>query len=162
MNWVDWAIVVILLLSIVYGLTRGLLVQIATFAGGLLGLAIAKSNYQSVTDFLASFVPKTHTLTIIAYLLIVLLVWLLIGIGAQSIRTLLRLTVLGCLDRLGGALFGIVQGLLLIEVLVWLGGGIHNSTIRAGLHDSHLAPMLRDALPHLHHLMPKHIWPPPR
>lgn len=151
-----------MLVSIGTGYLRGFVLQAATLAGGIAGLLIAKANYPNATDFLANFFPKTGTLAVVAFILVFLLVWLLVGLGAQAARAALRLMFLGFFDRLAGAVFGAAQGILLVEVLLVMGGKVHDPTIHSSLHDSHLAGVFRDALPGLHRLIPKNVNPPLR
>lgn len=162
MNWVDWVILALLAMSVIGGVIRGLLTQVAMFVGAFLGLLVANTNYGSATDFLGSFFPKTGTLAAVAYLLVFVLVWLLVALGAQTVRTVLRASFLGCFDRAGGAVFGLVQGILFVEVLVSIGWRVHDPTLHTALHAARLFPVFHRALPDLHRLLPKHLYPPPR
>ena len=54
MNWLDWLIIVILILSAFKGLYRGLLASIAGLVAVLAGLYVAYTYYQSLAEYLTA------------------------------------------------------------------------------------------------------------
>ena len=52
MTWVDWAIIALLVFSVLGGLTQGFIRGIFSLAGLLLGLQLAAWNYQKVAEML--------------------------------------------------------------------------------------------------------------
>jgi membrane protein required for colicin V production len=84
----------------------------------LLGLVLAAWNYARVAALLMPPVRIEAVADTIGFLLIALVVMGLAGIvGTVLARTFHRLG-LGCLDRLAGAAFGFLQGVLLVTLCI--------------------------------------------
>ena len=154
MNWVDIAIILILIWGVLGGFRRGFMVTVAGILGALLGFAIAKAQYHPVRDVLASFAPHSPWLTVISYLIVFLVVWGLILTLARVLRRVAHLLLLGPLDRLGGAIVGILQSALLLELLLYLGKRVPNKDLAHAVKHSVLAPSFLKLIPTLHQFFP--------
>jgi membrane protein required for colicin V production len=153
-NLVDIAIVVILIAGALSGLRRGFIVTVAGILGALLALAVAKAEYQPVRTFLASFAPHSPWLTVISYLLVFLVVWGLILTLARILRRVVRLLLLGFLDRLGGAIVGVIQNAFLIALLLYLGKRVPNRELVNAIKHSRLAPHFLQLVPTIQGFFP--------
>jgi membrane protein required for colicin V production len=106
MTWIDWAIVLLLALSVLGGLSQGFFRSVCSLGGLFLGLVLAAWNYARVAVLLMHLVRFEAVADAIGFLLIALVVMGVVGfIGGVLARTLHRMG-LGCLDRLAGAAFG--------------------------------------------------------
>jgi len=155
MRWVDVAIVVIIGGSAIFGLVRGLIVQVGGVLGAVAGLYLARHDYGAARDFLALFFHNDAHLSVVAFILVFLIVGLLVVIIAHGIKSVVRFTPLGMLDHFAGAALGVALGILVVEVLVLLASESHDASLRASLHASRLAPTLDHAIPGLRSLIPK-------
>lgn len=118
MEWIDWAILLILALSVLGGLAQGFFRSVCALGGLLLGLALAAWNYARIAAILLPVVRIKAVADTIAFLLIALLVMALAAaIGTALYKTFHHLG-LGCLDRIAGAVFGLFQGALLVTLVV--------------------------------------------
>jgi membrane protein required for colicin V production len=118
MAWVDWAIVIAVALSVLGGLAQGLMRAVSSLVGLLAGLALAAWNYARVAALLMPLVRLEPVADLIAFLLIALLVMGAADmIGSAMTKTLHRIG-LGCLNRLAGAAFGFLQGVLLVTLCI--------------------------------------------
>ncbi|MGD0096523.1 MAG: CvpA family protein [Terracidiphilus sp.] len=118
MQWVDWAILLVLALSVVGGLAQGFFRSVCTLGGLVLGLALAAWNYLRLAGWILPIVRIKPVANVIAFVLIALLV---MGIAALVGRLLFKVfhhVGLGCLDRLAGAAFGLFQGVLLVTLII--------------------------------------------
>jgi membrane protein required for colicin V production len=145
---------VFLALATFGGFRQGFVLETAGIFGAVVALAVARLEYSDVRTMLQQFAPHSAWLTIVAYLLIFLLVWGAIIIVARKIRSLVRLMMLGWLDRLGGALIGLVQGALLVELLLYFTRRVPNAQLRHLAHHSALAPAFLSVMPLVNHLLP--------
>ena len=118
MVWVDWVIVLVILLAVLGGLREGFFRSACSAAGLLLGLALATWNYAWLASWLMVFVRIETVADVIAFLTIALAVMGLAGIAGQIVSNAVHGMGLGCLDRLVGAAFGFLQGTLLVMVVI--------------------------------------------
>ena len=114
LGWVDWTMLSVLGLSVLVGLARGLVFELMS----LVGWAVAYFAAQLFSPQLAAHVPigapgsaLQQGAAFAATFLAVLLVWSLL---ARLLRLLVRATPLTVIDRLLGAIFGGLRGLLLL------------------------------------------------
>jgi membrane protein required for colicin V production len=118
MQWVDWAILLVMALSVLGGLAQGFFRSVCGLGGLLLGLALAAWNYArlaAVIVHLVRFKPLANT---IAFLLIAIVVMGLAAILGKILFNAFHHMGLGCLDRIAGAIFGFFQGMLLVTLIV--------------------------------------------
>jgi membrane protein required for colicin V production len=118
MTWVDWAIVIVLAVSIVGGITQGLLRSVCSLAGLFLGLVAAAWNYGRVAALL---LPMVHIETIadaIGFLFIAILVMFIANILGSVMSRAVHRMGLGCLDRIAGGAFGFLQGALMVTLII--------------------------------------------
>ncbi|MGB7264467.1 MAG: CvpA family protein [Terracidiphilus sp.] len=118
MAWVDWVIVVVLLVSTVGGLAQGFLRSVCSLGGLVLGLALASWNYQRVAVVFKPIIRSDAVDNVIGFLIIALLVMAIANIAGGITSKLISGMGLGCLDKLGGAVMGFVQGALLVTVCI--------------------------------------------
>lgn len=118
MTWVDWAIVIVLAVSIVGGITQGLLRSVCSLAGLFLGLVAAAWNYGRVAALL---LPMVHIETVadaIGFLFIAILVMFIANILGSVMSRAVHRMGLGCLDRIAGGAFGFLQGALMVTLII--------------------------------------------
>src|SRR5580704_7835276 len=118
MTWVDWAIVVMLAVSIVGGLTQGLLRSVCSLAGLILGLVAAAWNYGRVAAMLLPMVHNESIADAIGFILIAILVMFVANLFGSVLSRAVHRMGLGCLDRIAGGAFGFLQGALFITLII--------------------------------------------
>lgn len=120
MTGFDFAVIAILLVSLLFGLWRGLLYEVLSLLGW--PLAFMLSNMYS--EGIAQHIPIQHEMfrTTGAYVLVFIAAMIVWGILVWGLTKLLRAIGLGKLDRMLGGLFGVVRGLLIVLAVVWLAG----------------------------------------
>lgn len=116
MTLVDWAVVVILICSVLGGLMQGFFRSVCSLGGLILGLAIAAWNYGRVAALFLPLVRIPAVANTIGFLLIALVVMALVGLIGNLLAKTFRLLGLGWLDGLAGAVFGFFQGVLLVVI----------------------------------------------
>lgn len=118
MTWVDWAIVIMLVASTLGGISQGLLRSVCSLGGLFLGLLLAAWNYGRIAAILLPVVRIEAVADAIGFLLIALLVMTIANLMGGIIAKTVHKMGLGCLDRLAGAVFGFVQGALLVTLSI--------------------------------------------
>lgn len=117
LGWVDLALLGVLLLSLVLGLWRGFVLEVLA----LLGWVAAYLAAQWLTPQWASRLPVgepgsnlNHAATFAIAFVAVLVAW---GLASRVLRLLFHATPLRGADRVLGAAFGLVRGVLLLLAL---------------------------------------------
>jgi membrane protein required for colicin V production len=118
MTWIDWAIVIVIALSVLGGLKQGFFRSVFSLGGLLLGLVLAAWNYARVAALLMPLVRIEPVSDTIGFILIALFVMAVAGILGTVLAKALHQMGLGCLDRLAGAAFGLFQGALLVTLCI--------------------------------------------
>ncbi|MGH9606210.1 MAG: CvpA family protein [Terracidiphilus sp.] len=118
MTWVDWAIVIVLAVAVLAGLSQGFFRSVCSLGGLILGLAVAAWNYGHLAAILLPIVRIRTVADAIGFLLIAIAVMLVIGLLGAVLAKALRLVGLGWLDALAGGAFGFLQGALLVTIFI--------------------------------------------
>jgi|SRR5579863_2784780 len=114
----DWFIVIVLVVAVLGGVSQGLFRSICSLAGLVGGLALAAWNYDRLASVLLPFVRIEAVADAIGFIFIALLIMGIFGIIGTLLHKTFRRMGLGCLDRLGGAIFGLLQGVLLVTLAI--------------------------------------------
>jgi membrane protein required for colicin V production len=126
MNWLDIVIAVILVVAFIWGLAAGIIKMVISFAGLVLGIFLAGHYYQALADKL-TFISSDRAAAIAAYVIILLAVILVAVVIARILSKFVSLIMLGCLNRLSGAVLGLfIAGIFVGAILaIWAkyGGG---------------------------------------
>lgn len=112
MNWLDITLGLIILLSVVAGLRKGLSREIIGLAAALLGLILAIWFYRAAGARLEHYVSSQWLASLGGFLLIFFGVLILGAVLSALVGGLLKTVGLSPIDRLLGACFGLARGLL--------------------------------------------------
>ena len=118
MSVLDWVIVTILIVSTLAAARSGIIVEVFSLGGLLLGLLLACWNYQRLLPWVMSWGMSEPVGKVIAFVVIALGIMILAGILGRIIRWSIRFVGLGWLDHLAGAAFGLVKGAVLVVVMI--------------------------------------------
>lgn len=118
MTIVDWIIVALLLGAVLAGFMQGFFRAVFSLGGFLLGLVLATWNYQYMGAFLRHGMHNEQVSNAIAFLLIAVLITFAVSMVGALLSKALHKIGLGCLDRLAGAVFGLLQGAVLVTVCI--------------------------------------------
>jgi membrane protein required for colicin V production len=117
MNPFDILILIILVYGLIRGVFRGLVREISSIIGVLGGFFAAYVYYPHVAKLISPWISDPAYLNIISYLAIFSAVVVIVGILAVIIKYLLNIAYLGWVDRVCGALFGLIKSGLVCCVL---------------------------------------------
>jgi membrane protein required for colicin V production len=116
MELVDWIILAILLGAVLGGMAQGLFRTVCSLVGLILGVALACWNYPRVAAWFKPIVQVDAIADVIGFLLIAVLVMVLANLTGIMLSKMFSWLGLGCIDILGGAIVGFVQGALLVTI----------------------------------------------
>ena len=118
---IDILIVLALTISIVIGLVRGFVKEAISITALLLAIWAALSFGPSVGEISDSWISSKELQTWFGRVLVFTLILALGGLLGWAISKLVRLSVLSGVDRLVGAIFGAVRGILFVALFVLAG-----------------------------------------
>jgi membrane protein required for colicin V production len=138
MTPLDWAIVALLVFSTVTALVRGLLLEVFSLAGLIVGAFVAGWQYDSVSPLLMHLGLGKNAADAVAFLLIAFAFAIVVSLVGRLLRSVVRGVGLGWVDRLLGAAFGFLRGaaVVIIAVIAIIAFFPHNIWMR----DSKLLP----------------------
>jgi membrane protein required for colicin V production len=144
----------VLLVSVLVGLFRGLVFEVLSIAGWVVAYLVASP----MAPWVAQWLPADrmnpallHVVSLAVAFALVLLVW---GLAARLLKSLIQASPLSVLDRLAGAGFGALRGVVLSLLMVWV-ASFTPLAESATWHDSRVAPWLQTLLVDLKPLMPE-------
>jgi membrane protein required for colicin V production len=155
MNLADLLIVAVLVVSVVSAFIKGFFVEVFSLLGVIVGLFFAAANYGGLVPWILPLVKNVEAANLIAFLVITLLVMLLAGLAGRLLRGLLRQVGLGILDRLLGAVFGLIKGCIVVTLVLM--GIVAFLPRQAWLDNSRLAPVFLTAAHGGSHVVPSEL-----
>ena len=121
MNFFDILVITILAYGFIRGIFRGLVREVSSIVGVLGGFYAAFTYYPDVAKLLSPLISRWVTnaayIDILSYLAIFSTVMIVVSILAAIIKYLLNIAYLGWVDRVCGALFGLLKAGLVICVV---------------------------------------------
>ncbi len=118
MNPLDWLLAALLVYSTIRAAIRGLVRELFALGGLLVGFLLACWYYREVAQFVRGLVNSEPLADFCAFLLIVSLVMIAATLAGTLVRRAASAVGLTPLDRLGGAAFGALRGLVLAMALL--------------------------------------------
>ena len=116
MNWLDIILIVALALSVLSGLFSGLIRVLFSLIGVIVGLLLAGVYTDSLADKLTFM--DSNGAHILAFLIIFLGTIIVATIIGALISMLFKNTPLGVLDKIGGAILGLLVGAIFIGAIL--------------------------------------------
>jgi len=122
MNLIDGIILGVLALSVLVGLFRGLISEVLSLAIWVLAIWAAWAFGPAVSLYLQQAIELPALRQLTAYATCFFVVLILGALVRYAARRLIASAGLGGIDRLFGMLFGLVRGVLVVTVVVFLAG----------------------------------------
>ena len=103
------------------GFKKGLILELATFIGLLLGIYGSLKFSDITAEWLTSYVEVSKQwLGILSFIVTFLLIVIGVFLLAKTIEKLVKIVALGLVNRLLGLLFGLLKYALILSVLLYL------------------------------------------
>ncbi|MCU0490845.1 MAG: CvpA family protein [Chloroflexaceae bacterium] len=117
MNTFDLAALIIVVVSTALGLYWGVIRQILSVLGLLVGIAVAGRYGGEVALWLTSFITSEAFAGVLGFFIVLIFVSVLASLVASLLRIFVGLLFLGWLDQALGAVLGLIQGVLICAIL---------------------------------------------
>jgi membrane protein required for colicin V production len=150
MNWVDVVIIIYLALSIISGFAQGLIRSLLSIIGLIVGILLASHFYKQLGDIL-TFISNRNVADIVAFIVILLAVMVIAALIGLVLRSIIKAIMLGWIDKLGGAVLGLILGALSVSAILAIIVKYTNTSL---ITDSKLAAFFLDKFPLVLGLLP--------
>jgi membrane protein required for colicin V production len=116
-GWVDWAMLAVLVVSFAIGAWRGLVFELLAILGWFVAFVVAQWAWPWLAVHLPIGTPGSllnHVVSFACAFLAALILW---GVLSRIVRRLVRATPLAPVDRVLGAAFGVLRGVVVLLVI---------------------------------------------
>ena len=121
MNWLDFAIIAVLIVSALFGMRYGLIKAAIMAVGIFIGWLFAGQFADKVGEPFADSLQNDTLVTVLSYAIIMVAAIIVASITAKIIKPLLTVFTLGLsglVDKLGGLALGVVMGIAISGALI--------------------------------------------
>ncbi len=139
MNSLDIFFIVLIGVSILYSLIRGLVREIFSFLAIIFGFIAASYGYSYVAGWLGRWVDNEFLALILGFLVLLIVISVLISLLGRLLSGLVKKAHLSWADRVGGGAFGFLKAILLIAIFCLVLTAFLPSKSKT-LSDSKIAP----------------------
>jgi len=109
----DWVLAAVVVVSALMAFRRGFIRVLFSLAGLIAGILVGSWNYLRLAAWMHRWITSVPMAQILAFLAILLAVWFVFAAAAGLVRRAVKAVGLGFADRMLGAVFGAVRGVLL-------------------------------------------------
>lgn len=138
MNGLDIAILVLIILLAIRGFSKGLIREVFSIGGVVLGFFLALKFVQNTTHFLG--IENTTLAKVVAFTIVFLAIVLITQIAGALLSRFLRLIFLGFVDRLLGMVLGVLEAMIIAGMIVSVLARI--KPIKEYVYESRMGPFL--------------------
>jgi membrane protein required for colicin V production len=154
MNPLDILFLVVIGISILLSLMKGITRELFSIIGVIAGIVIAGKTFGDGAVLLQQWLP-IQIAKPVAFAVIFILVNILMNFGGIVLQKILKLAMLGWVDRIGGIIFGAIRGLLLVGVAIVVLLKFPVGTSRTLIESSVILPMFKTLLKWVCILLPE-------
>jgi len=154
MNWLDVVILIILVGFTVAAFRAGLIREVVTLVAVVLGILIAGHYYDDLADDVLLFIKNDKAAKVIAFLSLFGSIALLGQLAAFLMKRAVSVLLLGWVDHLAGGVFGLLKGLVLVELFLMLFATYPYLGLDKAIDGSGTAPLFLDNGPALLKILP--------
>lgn len=117
MTILDYFVLIVVIVSVVVGASRGIIKSILSLTSAIAGLVIAAQLYQLAAHVFAPFTASARAANLLGFISVFLVVLVTGGLLARWLRGRLKRARLDWFDHLLGAAFGLLRGWLICSVV---------------------------------------------
>ena len=122
MSWLDYAILGVLAVSVVWGIWRGFVREVISLAGWVLAFLAANAVAGPLGDALPTSISSPEVRVLVAFLIVFIFTLSIATVAGMLLSRLLKAAGLGGLDRTLGGVFGLARGVVILLALAIAAG----------------------------------------
>ena len=124
--WIDIVFLIVLIIALVKGISRGIIMAIFSFIGWFIGLAAALKLSASLAAYLQNHTSmNSKWLPFLSFIIVFIAVVLIVQLAGKAVEKLFTMSLLGWVNRLGGALFYVGMYTLAFSVILFFVEKMH-------------------------------------
>ena len=121
MNFLDVFILIPIVWFWIRGISKGLVIELATLAGMVLGILGAYYFASYGQDLLKEYFSfSDRTARIISYIVIFLVIWIVVYLIGRAIDKSVDAVAMGWFNKILGGIFGLIKGVLIVCLVLFL------------------------------------------
>lgn len=161
MNWVDLVIVAIIAWSAFRAFRTGLVRELTALVAMIAGIFLAGALSDDLSANLDFLIDDASTRNLVAFIAIFAGALIAGQVLSAVLSDVAGMLLLGPLNHIAGAIFGLVQGILVVQVLL-IGVAVFPAaaSVSNAVDDSKLADVFLDTLPSIDRLLPERFRDP--
>ena len=154
MNWLDFAIIALIVGFVLAGYAAGLIHEVITLIASIAGIVIAGLLYDDFATDILVFIDDQDVARTVAFFILSGAVYLMGQILAYVLKRGASLLMLGWADHIGGAFFGLIKGLFIVQILLIVLAAYPVDDIDTAIANSEFAPYFIDDISLLLNILP--------
>jgi membrane protein required for colicin V production len=151
MNWLDILIIIFIVVPAFIGLKAGIIKALFTVVGVIVGVVLAGRFSDSFAGALA-FISDPGIAKVVAFAIILVAMMIVAGVAAKLVKWAVSAVLLGWVDRLGGAILGVIMGMVFCGAVLTM--WVNYLDINSVIEESNLAGFLLNGFPVVLGLLP--------
>lgn len=161
MNWVDLLIVAIVAWSAFRAFRTGLVRELTALIAVVAGIFLAGALSDDLADSLDFLISDPATRNLAAFIAIFAGVFVAGQVLSAVLSDVAGMLLLGPLDHIAGAIFGVLQGILVVQILlIAVAVFPAAASVSSVVDDSRLADVFLDTLPSVDRFLPEQFRDP--
>lgn len=118
MNYVDIAIIVVIAISLIVSIKRGIVKEVISFATWVLSIFCVLNYTDQLADSLAGYISNPPMRTLAGVVLIILGIFIVGKIINKILEAIIADSWFGPFDKIIGIAFGVARGVVLVAMLI--------------------------------------------
>jgi len=154
MNWLDIVILIVIAWFTLTSLRTGLIREIMALVGFVAGIYLAGQFYLIPAAWLHQAGLDVNLSSIAGFAVVLVVVWVAASLLASLLHQVANLLFLGWLNHLGGGLFGLLRGLVIVEILIIIAARYPVAGLDKTIQASTLGSFFLRSIPFVLELLP--------
>lgn len=117
---IDWIFGVLILIFALSGLVKGFVDCVFNKLCWILGLILACLFYEDAGKLIIASVTNKNLANILGFIIVFVVVFLIVKLIQVIIAKIFQLNILKSLDRVLGFAFGIIEGIAVVELVIFI------------------------------------------
>lgn len=151
MNWLDWVLLAIILVSAFMGMKVGLIRAALAFVAMLVGWIFAGQISDKVGGLFDSSLSNDTIITVVTYAVLMIAAIIISGFVAKIVKPIMAIFTLGLssmVDKLGGLALGLLFGFAMVWVVIIAGARL-TYDFDTSILDDNLPAEVTDQIPEI-------------